>query len=133
MDIARINMAHVKTQEESEKLYNVLRTAFKNKGKECPICVDLCGPNIRLINFPDNKPIELKAGDEIYITFNRHVDTSNNIFFCDYNKLPYFLSQGDKIIMDDGKISFKVKKLEKELDILESIGLSTPVKMYKVF
>jgi len=133
MDIARINLAHLKTQEEGTELYNNLKIAFKNKGKECPICVDLRGPAIRFTNFPNNLPIELKAGTEIYITVNRHVKTSKNIIFCDSPTLPFGIKPGDRIIADYGKVSLTVKNIGKEAEILASIGAISPIRVYQVF
>ena len=132
MDIARINLAYIKSMEEGTELYRSLKTAFKNKGRECPICVDLRGPNIRLDNFPDNKPIELFAGEELLITTNRHVDTSSSLVFCDFPYLPFFVKPGDHIIVDYGKVSLTVKQVEKEANALASIGANAPVKAYQV-
>lgn len=132
MDIVRINTAFVKTQGETEELCRALNRAFERKGREFPVCVDLCGPTIRLTNFPNDEPIELRKGEVVYITVNRHVATTNRILFCDCPRLPFFLNVGDKIIIDYGKTSLTVQSVDKESTILTSIGASSPLKSYKV-
>lgn len=132
MDVIRVNIAYAKTQQEWEELCQVFKTAFKNKGKKCPVCIDLGGPSFRLTNFPNDSPIKLRAGDTIYITTNRHVATTTKIFYCDLAHLPFFLASGNKIIIDYGRTSLTVQSIEKESTVLTSIGAASPMKSYKV-
>ena len=133
MNIARINLAYMKSEEEGKILYDSLKTAFKNKGTSCPIYVDLRGPSIRVSNFPCDKPIELLAGNEICFTTNRHVSTSNSIVFCDFPGLPYYVKPGDKIIVDYGKVLLSVVRIEGEAGVLARLGANSPVKVYQVW
>ncbi len=127
MDIARINLAHMNSQEEGKVLYDSLKTAFRNKGVSRPIYVDIRGPSIRLSRFPDNKSIELLEGKEIYITTNRHVSTSSNIIFCDFPSLADHLKVGDKITVDYGKALLTVHRILKESDVLPNLSTSSPI------
>ncbi len=131
MDIARVNLAYMGCQEENTQLHDSLMSAFKSRGRSCPIYVDIRGPSIRLGRFPGNKPIELLEGKEIYITPNRHVNTSDKVLFCDFPGLPDHLKAGDRISIDYGRASLTVKRVQKESDVLPSIEGS--VHVYPVF
>jgi len=132
MDIIRLNTAYMKMQGDWEELCEVLKTAFKNKGKKYPLCVDLCGPSSRLANFPNDSPIKLTAGDTVYITTNRHVTTSGRILYCDSPRLPLFLAPGNQILIEYGRASLTVQSVDRETEVLRNIGVPSPTKFAKV-
>ena len=118
MDIARVNLAYMKNQEEEKELYDTFKTACKNKGVHIPICVDIQGRSLRLGKLLSNEPIKLKKGDEMYITTNRHIGASHSVLYCDFAQLPYYVKPEDKILIDYGNISFTVKRVERETEVL---------------
>lgn len=117
MDIARINLANVKNEQGDKEMFLAFKNACKNKKINCPIIIDTQGPSI-LLGLPNDKPIEFTKGSEVYITANRHINRSSSVLYCDYSNLPYQVKPGDKILVENGKVSFTVKKVVRECDTI---------------
>jgi pyruvate kinase len=85
-----------------------------------------------LLGLPNDKPIEFTRGSEVYITANRHINRSSSVLYCDYANLPYQVKPGDKILVENGKASFTVKKIERECDTILGVNSSTFGKEVRV-
>ena len=66
MDVARINRSHG-SAEEHQQVYNNVRQAAAETGRNVAVLVDLQGPKIRLGRFVDG-PHDLAVGDIFSIT-----------------------------------------------------------------
>jgi len=105
MDVARLNMSHG-THEIHAKSYAMVRQAADETLHGVGILADLQGPKIRLAEFA-NGPVEVADGDEFTIT-NRDVPGDKTICGTTYAGLPGDCKPGDKLLIDDGKVSLEV-------------------------
>lgn len=111
MDVARLNMSHG-SHEDHERSYRMVREAADRTEHSVAIFADLQGPKIRLETFADG-PVELATGDSFTIT-TRDVEGDATICGTTYSGLPGDVSEGDPILIDDGKIRLRVTSVEGE-------------------
>ena len=84
---------------------------------------DLQGPKIRLGRFKDG-PVKVKKGDKFTLTSNE-VECTNTIANVTYEKLSQEVSEGKRILLDDGKIEMIVEKVDikgNNLDCMVTVG-----------
>jgi pyruvate kinase len=105
MDMARLNLSHGGYPEHQERLDQV-RAAAKEAGKAVAILVDLQGPKIRLARF-ENGPHTLARGDIFTITTDEIPGTKERVGTT-YKGLPGDCKAGDRILIDDGKVTVEV-------------------------
>ena len=84
----------------------MVRDAAASAGKTIAVLADLQGPKIRLTRFSDG-PHELARGDIFTITTD-DVEGSKERVGTTYKGLPGDCSKGDRILIDDGKITVEV-------------------------
>jgi pyruvate kinase len=105
MNMARLNLSHGGYEEHQNRLDRV-RAAAAKSGKAVAILVDLQGPKIRLARFKDG-PHELFRGDIFTITTDE-VEGTKERCGTTYKGLPGDCKPGDRILIDDGKVSVEV-------------------------
>lgn len=105
MNVARLNLSHGGYDEHQARLDLVRSTASK-KGSAVAILVDLQGPKIRLGRF-ENGPHDLKVNDLLTITTDEVVGTKDRVSTT-YKGLPGDCKTGDRILIDDGKVTVEV-------------------------
>ena len=105
MNMARLNLSHGGYEEHQARLDRV-RSAAKEAGKAVAILVDLQGPKIRLGRFADG-PHQLERGDIFTITTDEISGTKERVGTT-YKGLPGDCKAGDRILIDDGKVTVEV-------------------------
>ena len=105
MNMARLNLSHGGYEEHQARLDRV-RSAAKEAGKAVAILVDLQGPKIRLGRFADG-PHQLERGDIFTITTDEISGTKDRVGTT-YKGLPGDCKAGDRILIDDGKVTVEV-------------------------
>lgn len=120
-DVFRVNCSHGNTQELVKRI-SLIRNVAKEINKEVAILLDLQGPKIRINSFIKGK-IELKPGEEFILDGNLAPEQGNQTQVgIDYKNLPQDVVAGDILLLDDGRLSLKVKKIIKSKIICEVIG-----------
>jgi len=109
MNMARLNLSHGGYDEHQARLDSV-RKAAADAGKAVAILVDLQGPKIRLARFADG-PHELKRGDVFTITTDDVQGTKERVGTT-YKGLPGDCKAGDRILIDDGKVTVEVVEVK---------------------
>ncbi len=109
MNMARLNLSHGGYEEHQVRLDRV-RAAAKKSGKAVAILVDLQGPKIRLARFAAG-PHELARGDIFTITTDE-VEGTKERCGTTYKGLPGDCKSGDRILIDDGKVSVEVVEVK---------------------
>lgn len=103
----RINTSHGKKEEHSEKI-KIIRQLESELNRNIPILIDLQGPKIRVGEL--NQPIEIKSGQELIL---QHTLTpEEGVIPVDYEGIAKDAKEGERILLDDGKVGLKVTKLE---------------------
>ena len=105
MNMARLNLSHGGYPEHQSRLDQV-RQAAKEAGVPVAILVDLQGPKIRLARFKAG-PHDLSRGDIFTITTDEVEGTKDRVGTT-YKGLPGDCKVGDRILIDDGKVTVEV-------------------------
>ena len=105
MNMARLNLSHGGYGEHQHRLDQV-RAAAAEAGVPIAILVDLQGPKIRLARFKDG-PHDLVRGDVFTITTDEVEGTKERVGTT-YKGLPGDCKAGDRILIDDGKVTVEV-------------------------
>ena len=109
MNMARLNLSHGGYEEHQSRL-NEVRAAAKDAGKPVAILVDLQGPKIRLARFKAG-PHDLSRGDIFTITTDEVEGTKERVGTT-YKGLPGDCKPGDRILIDDGKVTVEVTEVK---------------------
>ncbi|KGA20751.1 pyruvate kinase [freshwater metagenome] len=108
MNMARLNLSHGGYPEHQSRLDRV-RAAAAEAGVPIAILVDLQGPKIRLGRFKDG-PHDLARGDVFTITTDDVEGTKDRVGTT-YKGLTGDCKPGDRILIDDGKVTVEVTKV----------------------
>ncbi|WP_062202404.1 pyruvate kinase [Demequina salsinemoris] len=127
MDVARINRSHG-SAEEHETVYNNVRQAAAESGRNVAVLVDLQGPKIRLEKFA-NGPHDLAVGDVFTIT-TRDVEGTKDICGTTFKGLPGDCNPGDTLLIDDGKVRLEVTAVT-DTDVVTKVIVPGPVSNNK--
>ena len=109
MNMARLNLSHGGYDEHQNRLDRV-RAAAAEAGVPIAILVDLQGPKIRLARFKDG-PHDLARGDIFTITTDEVEGTKDRVGTT-YKGLPGDCKAGDRILIDDGKVTVEVVEVK---------------------
>jgi pyruvate kinase len=109
MNMARLNLSHGGYPEHQARLDRV-REAAKEAGVPVAILVDLQGPKIRLARFKAG-PHDLARGDIFTITTDE-VEGKKERVGTTYKGLPGDCNPGDRILIDDGKVTVEVVEVK---------------------
>ena len=105
MNMARLNLSHGGYDEHQSRL-DLVRSVAIEANRPVAILVDLQGPKIRLARFADG-PHELARGDIFTITVDEVEGTKERVGTT-YKGLPGDCKRGDRILIDDGKVTVEV-------------------------
>ena len=109
MNMARLNLSHGGYPEHQARMDQV-RQAAKEAGVPVAILVDLQGPKIRLARFKAG-PHDLVRGDVFTITTDDVEGTKDRVGTT-YKGLPGDCKKGDRILIDDGKVTVEVLEVK---------------------
>ncbi|MDU3533320.1 MAG: pyruvate kinase, partial [Alloscardovia omnicolens] len=132
MNVARINRSHG-TFEEHMNVYNNVRQAAQETGKNVAVLVDLQGPKIRCgwveedANGDDK--VWLEQGQDFVITTDEVTGNKERVSTT-FKGLPGDCHPGDPILIDDGKVQLEVVKVEGN-DVHTKVVVAGPVSSHK--
>jgi pyruvate kinase len=109
MDVARLNLSHG-GYADHEAAYERVRRAAKVTGRGVGVLVDLQGPKIRVGRFTAG-PVLLEAGHEFTITAEDIPGDVTQVSTT-YVGLPGDVSPGDRLLVDDGRVSLECVRVE---------------------
>lgn len=109
MNVARINASHGSHEEHEERI-DWVRQASEELRKPVAVLVDLQGPKIRLGRFAEG-PVLLNTGDIFTITTD-DIQGDKDRVSTTFKGLPGDCSEGDLILIDDGKVQVRVLSVE---------------------
>jgi pyruvate kinase len=117
MNMARLNLSHGGYEEHQARL-DAVRAVAKKTNKAVAILIDLQGPKIRLAKFADG-PHELARGDIFTITTDEVAGSKERVGTT-YKGLPGDCRPGDRIMIDDGKVTVEVIEVKKN-DVITKV------------
>lgn len=108
MNVARFNFSHG-DHEYHKKMIDTFRRVRDELGVPAAVMLDTKGPEIRLKSFK-NKSVTLTQGLQFVLTANDIVGDETAVSVS-YKDLPSQLSEGDRVLIDDGKVELCVKSV----------------------
>ena len=105
MNVARMNFSHNTYKEHGERIALVKKVREK-LGLPIAILLDTKGPEYRIKTFKNGK-VTLKAGDSFTFTANETEGDETKVSI-NYKDLAKDLEKGDKILLNNGLLSFEV-------------------------
>jgi len=119
VDVFRLNFSHGTHQSHKAEVDNI-RAISRKLGNPVAIMQDLQGPKIRTGLTEGGLPIELKAGRKLIIT-TRKIAGDAAMISTNYKRLPRDVKPGNRILLSDGLIELRVRKVgahEVECDVI---------------
>jgi pyruvate kinase len=114
VNVFRINFSHAK-YENVKKIIASIRKMNKKLGHNVAILADLQGPKLRVGDMGKDG-VELKKGDTFIFT-TKKCEGSCEKAYMTYQNFPNDVKKGEKILVDDGKLSFEVISTDKVSDV----------------
>ncbi len=117
MNVARVNMSHG-TYDELEVLFETIKDAIEESGKNVSILLDTKGPEVRVGTFKEGR-VELKEGTEFSL-YKSCTEGDENGVSISFPKLVSIFARegyqavGRELLLDDGIISLIVKEVSTE-------------------
>lgn len=110
-DMVRVNFSHGSAEEHRNRVMLVREIANK-LGREIGVLADLQGPKLRIARFQQNK-VFLATGAEFILDadLDKNAGTEKSVGI-DYKNLPRDVTAGDNLLLDDGRIVFKVTAIQ---------------------
>ena len=109
VDGFRINFSHNLTG--IEKIVKIIRDCEKANTKPIAIVADLQGIKLRIGKIFGNQ-VSLKKGDTFNFDLNKKIGSQSRVYLP-YPEIFKKIKKSNKILIDDGKFVFKIKKLSK--------------------
>jgi len=110
VDVCRLNFSHG-SYEQHEDAIHTIRELNIELNTNTAILVDLQGPKIRCDEM-ENNGVELVKDASVTITTDKRVGTKDH-FSINYKDLPKDINPGEKILLDDGKLSIEIVSTNK--------------------
>lgn len=109
MNVARLNFSHG-THEEHKQTIETFRKVRDQLDLPAAVLLDTRGPEIRIKDFKNGEET-LDDGQEFTITTEDILGTKNKVSVT-YKDFPKEVSEGDLILINDGKIVIRVTKID---------------------
>ena len=109
VDGFRINFSH--NLNGISKIVKIIRDCEKLNAKPIAIVADLQGIKLRIGKILENQ-VSLKRGDTFNFDLNKKIGSQSRVYLP-YPEIFKKIKKSNKILIDDGKFVFKIKKLTK--------------------
>jgi len=109
VDGFRINFSH--NLSGINKVVKIIRDCEKINSKPIAIVADLQGIKLRIGKILENQ-VSLKKGDTFNFDLNKKIGSQSRVYLP-YPEIFKKIKKSNKILIDDGKFVFKIKKLTK--------------------
>jgi pyruvate kinase len=110
--VFRANFSHGDVGMHETRI-NLVRSIAAKHEKPVAILIDLQGPKIRIGRFKNTK-VQLKEGQQFILdTALDDNEGDENTVSLSYKNLPQDVSKDDVLLLDDGRIVFRVVRIEK--------------------
>jgi len=121
-NMVRMNFSHGEAIDHVKRA-NEVREIAARLGKEVAIMGDLQGPKIRVSTFKDNK-ILLAVGDKFVLDSDiEKGQGTQQAVGLDYKTLPQEVTNGDVLLLDDGRVQLKVESVSgNKVETVVTIG-----------
>ena len=112
VDVMRLNFSHG-TQADHAGAFDRIRAAASRADRHVAILQDLSGPKIRTGRLEGGKPIPLKRGQPLVVAIGDDIGRPGRVTTT-YGELAIRVKQGDRLLLDDGKVELEVESASPE-------------------
>ena len=130
VDVLRINFSH-SSHNEAKALIKEIRKINSELNTNTSILADLQGPKLRIGEIIQGTSLDV--GSKLIIKTGKEFIGDNKVIFVNYESLPKDIVEGEKILIDDGKIILKVTETNKKDQIKTEVIQGGEVSSNKGF
>ncbi|NDB02993.1 MAG: pyruvate kinase [Flavobacteriaceae bacterium] len=127
-NVFRINFSHADYSEVKARV-EMIRAIEAETGMSVGILADLQGPKLRVGVMKEE--VVVSPGDQISFCTGDPFEGDNNRVYMNYDKFPQDVKQGEHILLDDGKLMFKVLKTNGKDEVLTEVVQGGPLRSKK--
>lgn len=111
VNVVRLNFSHGAPDDHRNRA-NAVRELAAKHGRYVAVLGDLQGPKIRIARFASG-PIQLSVGDKFVLDADLPTEAGNQQQVgIDYKELPRDVKPNDLLLLDDGRVVFRVESVE---------------------
>lgn len=118
LNVARLNFSHG-DHGSHRTVYERIRKVTQETGHRVGILADLCGPKIRLGNV---KPGSSVLAGQTFTFQTSPIEGDNDRAYITYPNLPSEIQVGQRMLVDDGKLEFKVTAIRAGEVVTEALN-----------
>ena len=127
-DVFRLNFSHADYEGVKEKV-RIIRELNQELGRNTGILADLQGPKLRVGAMKES--VVLEPGDKIAFKTGERFEGDANAAYMTYEAFPRDVKPGERILLDDGKLIFKVLDTNKVDTVNAEVVQGGPLKSNK--
>ncbi|MCL4140485.1 UNVERIFIED_CONTAM: hypothetical protein GTU68_048547 [Idotea baltica] len=117
VNVFRVNFSHADYENVEEKI-KMIREINTKLGYNVAVLADLQGPKLR-VGVMEEK-VKLKKGDQFTFTTDKCEGTNEKAYMT-YQQFPQDVKPGENILVDDGKLLFKVISTNGKNEVLTEV------------
>ena len=117
VNVFRVNFSHANYENVAEKI-KMIREINKRLDYNVAILADLQGPKLRVGVMAEK--VKLEKGDQFIFTTDKCEGTKERAYMT-YQQFPHDVKPGENILVDDGKLMFKVINTNGKNEVLTEV------------
>ena len=127
-DVFRINFSHADYDAVKERV-EMIRELNEELGRNTGILADLQGPKLRVGVMEDE--IEVAPGDRIAFKTGEKFVGNKDAVYMTYREFPRDVKPGERVLLDDGKLIFRVVETNGTDTVVAEVEQGGPLKSKK--
>lgn len=127
-NVFRINFSHADYSEVKERV-DMIRSLEEETGLSVAILGDLQGPKLRVGTMKEE--VVVHPGDQISFCTGKKFEGTNTKVYMNYDQFPQDVKSGEHILLDDGKLMFKVLETNGKDKVLTEVVQGGPLRSKK--
>ena len=128
VDVFRVNFSHADYDAVRERV-EMIRELNKELSRNTGILADLQGPKLRVGVMEDD--IEVALGDRIAFKTGEKFVGNKQAVYMTYPEFPHDVKPGERILLDDGKLIFRVVETNGKDTVIAEVEQGGPLKSKK--
>jgi pyruvate kinase len=128
VDVFRINFSHADYEDVKERV-KMIREINEEMQTNIAILGDLQGPKLRVGVMAGE--VVVAPGDEITFVTGEPFEGNSERVYMNYTNFPKDVNPGERILLDDGKLMFKVLSTNKKNEVRTQVVQGGPLKSKK--
>lgn len=128
VDVFRINFSHADYEDVKERV-QMIRDLTEETGQHTSILADLQGPKLRVGKMKEE--VVVHPGDKITFSTAKVFEGTKDRVYMNYKQFPRDVKAGESILLDDGKLMFKVIKTDGKTEVEAEVIQGGPLRSKK--